>query len=446
MSIASRMRQLVTTQPDVYPPPSFGAMSFGGSTPSGYPISSFTPDFVEMVRTDATSGLAPSSIYRTQPAVRICVDFLAENIAQLKLKTYRRVSQTDREYVPTSPLGRLLARPNPRMSGYDLIYRLVADVALYDNAYLLKVRNGMSDRQLYPLPPAYCWPDGGDILTGPARYKLDTGEGGTTDIPVDQVVHIRGYNPLDTRTGQSRLHALAQVIREEQAASEHRTNYFRNAARREGIIHRPLDAPKWSESAVERFREDWRNLHSGASNAGRTAILEDGMTWNADSFSLRDSEFIEGREWALDLVATAYHIPLSVLSRKQTSTFASAKEFHKALYQDTLGPWCAMIEQAFALQLVPEFYGPDLYVEFNIDEKLQGSFEEQADAARNAVQVPYMSVDDMRALRGLRALGGEYAKPAKPANYTYEGEEPEQEPPTSPNGQRELERLLEEES
>ena len=38
-----------------------------------------------------------AQLYTQQPNVRVCVDFLARNIAQLGLHVFRRVSDTDRE-------------------------------------------------------------------------------------------------------------------------------------------------------------------------------------------------------------------------------------------------------------------------------------------------------------------------------------------------------------
>lgn len=146
------------------------------------------------------------------------------------------------------------------------------------------------------------------------------------------------------------------------------------------------------------------------------------MKWNGDSFSPREAEFVAGREFSLDTVATAYQIPLALLSRKNTATFASMREFHKMLYVDVLGPWNALIERTIWLQLIPEFNDPDLYVEFNIDEKLQGDFETQAQALRQAVQVPFMSVNDARALRNLKRIDDpKFDQPATPANYNYGG-------------------------
>jgi hypothetical protein len=89
-----------------------------------------------------------------------------------------------------------------------------------------------------------------------------------------------------------------------------------------------------------------------------------------------------------------------------------------------------MIENAVNAQLVPDFGDTDLYVEFNIEEKLQGDFEQQANAARQTVQVPHMSVNEIREKRGLpRVDDPRYDMPARPTNYTY-GDEPEAEQQT----------------
>lgn len=57
-----------------------------------------------------------------------------------------------------------------------------------------------------------------------------------------------------------------------------------------------------------------------------------------------------------------------------------------------------MIQQDLALQLLPDFPDTkDLYVEFNLAEKLRGSFEEQAVQLQTAVGGPWMSRNEARA-------------------------------------------------
>jgi hypothetical protein len=80
------------------------------------------------------------------------------------------------------------------------------------------------------------------------------------------------------------------------------------------------------------------------------------------------------------------------------ATFSNIREQHKNLYQDSLGPWLRMIQDDIDLQLLPEFGGTKgVYTEFNIEEKLRGSFEEQMGAFQTAVGRPWMAPNEARA-------------------------------------------------
>lgn len=412
----------------------------------------FSPSVVELIRLgDSFSTL--HAIYRKQWAVRTCVNFLAANMAHLNLKTYEKVpadpadpeavvGSHEVEEIPDHPLAILLQRPNPYCSRFELIRDTVSDLAIYANAFWWKWRFPGTEEvvRIYRIPPAFIQPKEGSFLTGPAYYELSIDNGEPKRIPVEDIVHFSTYNPLDSRIGSPILYALKTILAEEVEASRHRAGFWAHSARRDGIIERPIEAPKWSDVARERFRESFQEAHSGSHNAGKAPILEEGMKWNPDTFSPRESEFIAGRQWALDTVAIAYQIPLAMLSRTNTATFASMKEFHKVLYVDVLGPWSALIEGTIALHLVPEFVEPtirpslpNIYVEFNIEEKLQGDFEQTADAYRSAVQVPWLSPNDARKQRNLPRIDDPaYDKPARPQNYKYEGDPEEDQATANP--------------
>lgn len=407
--------------------PEAAVSPFGGidDDPTGTPIVTFTPQIVEMLRL-GNSTSTYGALYRQQWAVRTCVDFLALNIAHLNLKTYRRTDGVPEDARET-PLAKLIQHPNSWMSRYELIRGLVSDLAIYGNAYWWKAFVGES-REIYRLPPIWVQPKGGSVIKGPAKYIIDNGAQ-VVEVDAAEVVHFRGYSPEDPRCGTSLFEALKSVLNEEVEASRHRGKFWRKNARFGGLIERPHDS-KWSDKAKERFLQDWKRFSRGGDREEDTAILEDGMKWVAASFSPKDAEFIAGREFVLETVATAMNIPLALLSRKSTMTFASVKEFRTMLYADVLGSWNGQIESTINHQLVPDFGDPDLYVEFNIDEKLQGDFEQQAAAARNSVQVPWDSVNGYRKKRNLDPIGdpedpsNPYNAPARPSNYTYEGDAP----------------------
>lgn len=406
-------------------PDQIGAMAQPTVDSSGRPVVHFEPEVVRNIRL-AGGPSSYGEIYRRQPNVRICVNFLSRNIGQLGIKgTYKKPGKDDLP-APNHPLVKLLRKPNRRTHRFAFIRDTVSDIAVYDDGFWLKIFVG-NNRALFRIPPVYVTLKGGNILEGPAVYQVDLQNGkGPVDYTPDQIVHFHGYNAHDNRFGSSPLEALRSMLEEDDASTIARRSYFRSGARIPGVIERPRPESgeeDWSDTARERFLADWRNNFGGSANAGFTPLLEDDMKFKETAFSPKDSEFIAGRDWGLDLCATAYQIPLAVLSRKGTSTFASQKEFRKQLYVDTLGPWNSGLEGDIWVQLVPDFGDETLFVEFNIEEKLQGDFEQQAEAFRNAGQVPFMAVNEMRRMRGLPPIDDEdFDVPARPANYRYESD------------------------
>lgn len=403
----SALRRLFQTDKSYVDP--WSRKQFGGTDGHGLRLSTFSPLLVEHVVDKDEDGFpisegsfSYSTIYRRIPAVYTVVEFLAWQISQIGIKTYQRVSDNERRHVPDNPVERILANPAPRLTYERFMHQTVADLCVFGNAFWLKEEQG-GERFLVPLPPEMVTLDQSSILGG-GTYILSSGGEVRREIDADRIVHFRRYNPSNPAWGVSPLEPLRQIIAEESAASSHRANFWKNAARIELVLKHPQQL---TEEAYKRLRADWQNTYAGARNAGKVGILEENMDIDEVSFSPKDSEFIEGRKLVLETVARAFNIPLAVLGLTNTATYASTREFHKALFTNTLAPWTRRIEGEIELGLFPWFgIGSDVYVEFNIEEKLRGSFEEQAEQLVKAVGGPYLTPDEVRALYNLGPIDG----------------------------------------
>ncbi|MBU8819948.1 phage portal protein [Mycolicibacterium goodii] len=361
-------------------------------------------------------------IWRRQPAVRRAVSFLARNIAQLGLHLFERKDDADRKRLTDHPLALLLQQPNPWTTRYRFLNTLVHDFAIYDVAYWWKIRTPGGGRQLVHLPVPMVTPKGDNWLT-PDEFEF-RGTKGTRRIPANQVLYLRGYGGQND-AGVSPLESLRQTLREEWTAGEMREQIMRNGARVSGYLERPLAAPAWSKQARERFREGWRAQYTGnGPGAGGTPILEDGMTFKAAAQTARELQYIEGRKLTDEEVTRSYFIPPTMIGLLDKATFSNITEQHKMLYQDCLGPWLSMIQDEINLQLVPEFEPVNphrFYAEFNLREKLTGSFEERQAAITAAVGAPTMTINEARALDNRPPIdGGDEL--IRPLNVTQNGD------------------------
>lgn len=145
----------------------------------------------------------------------------------------------------------------------------------------------------------------------------------------------------------------------------------------------------------------------GGSNAGGTPLFEDGMELRTNRFSAKDEQFVEASKLSLSTVAQVYFVNPTMVGLLDNANYANVKEFRRALYGDNLGPEIERIQQRVNAKLVPRLADASkTYVEFNLQTKLAGSFEEQSDLLQKAVGGPYMTVNEARARLNMPSIEG----------------------------------------
>jgi HK97 family phage portal protein len=387
--------------------------------PNGAPIE------YDMSAVKTLLGMSLEDLWRSQPHLRTVVSFLARNIAQLGLHEFQRVTDTDRVRVRDSVTARTLAAPNESQTGYDLIEGLVADLALYDVAYwwVAVDLDRPSGWRIDALSPSWIVNSGGGSLWAPAWYDVGLDKKDATRIKAEDLVIFRGWNPGQPSEGASPVEALRQVLAEQIHAYVYRQQVWERGGRVD-IISRPAGVT-WSDPARERFSKEWAAQWTGddGPKAGGTPILEDGMTLQKIRFSAHEEEWVEAAKLSLSTVAQVYHVNPTMVGLLDNANFSNVREFRRMLYGDTLGPTIAKIEARINGFLLPKLgESEDHYVEFNIDEKLQGSFEEQTQALQASVGRPWMTADEARSLRNMPAIGGDASQLVTPLNVLVGGQ------------------------
>lgn len=362
-------------------------------------------------------GKTPAELYAEQPHLRTVTDFLGQNVAQLPLKCYMRRGDTDRVRDTDGPLPLLLADPNPDMTAYDLMYSTVLDWCLYGRVIWLVGRDSASPSgwQIRPIPAPWVtqWREGDGFGFRELSFRDTAVGGGEVTVPTSQCVIFTSYKPGDPARALSPIESLKHTLGEQMEAQAFRRSVWANATRITGYIHRPQGV-EWTQGAADRFKRDMReNWGRGGSHAGGTPVLEDGMEYRPVSFDAKERDWASGVKLSREDVAAAYHVNPSIIWPAEGQTYASAKDNARALYADTLAPLLTMLQRRINKSLLPMIGAdPSEYVEFDINAKLQGSFEEQAAALQSAVGGPWMTREEARALRNLpRVPDGELITP-----------------------------------
>lgn len=385
-------------------------------------------------------GKTEEDLWREQPHLRTVVDFLARNIAQLGIHAYKREGDDGRHRVRTGFLPKMLLKPNPNQTGFELVRELVSDLALYDHAYWLMTQVPDSRKyEIRSIRPMWVverrnsdfWQPGDLVVQFPGNTRR-------TLIPQDRLIEFHGWDPVDPRIGNSPVEALRAVLAEQIHGALFRSQMWTNGGRIGSYITRPKDAPTWDNKARHRFADQFRASYSGpkGTRAGGTPILEDGMELRRVGFSAREEQYVEANKLSLQTVASVYHINPTMVGLLDNANYSNMREFRRMLYGETLGPIIRMIEQRLNAFMLPAMNLPDaVYVEFNVESRLRGSFEEQGQVMRTAIGGPWMTINEGRALQNLPMVDDGDAL-IKPLNLAQEGEH-EQTPVEDPDADQE---------
>ena len=359
-----------------------------------------------------------AEVWRTQPNIRKVVDFIASNIATIPLQVFDRVDDNNRQRITDDETGLAAVLKEPaegQVGAFRFWHGVVSDWMLYDFWVVLPV---WGDTGLVGLQHVPSWRvshtvDAFNIVTGlrfwdGAEYR---------DLNPAEVVFDHGYAPHGA--GCTPMEALREMLAEQREALDFRKRSFRNGLRGGGYISRPVDAPKWTDTARARFENAMRKYRTDGKESGGLPLLDDGMKIESNPIgSLRDAQDLAARELSAVGVDNLFHIPPELLGDRR-GNYSNVDAYRQALYRDHLGPYITAWEQAVGVQLlhlVENFTGqeyPDRYVEANLDTKLRGSFEQRAQQMQLASGGPWRTLNEVRALDNLPpvANGDEVLRP-----------------------------------
>ena len=366
---------------------------------------SFSPDAPA-----AVLNYSVKKLYQTQDNLRAVVDFLAASIAQLPLKVYVRKDDDARERDRTSAAALLLWRPNVVQTEYEFVRGLVTEYLVFGNVYVwvipsVETRSGY---EMYIVPSDWVQSTEGGNVYAADVIRVSTERGGTVDIPKEEFVQFKTYSPGNPGGYLSPISSLRQFLEEQIYAGNFRKELWRSSGRMNAQITRPKDVAPWTDSQrmkwITEFREAWG---AGGGKAGSIPLLEDGMKIEPFQMSFKEQQWAESIKLTREAAAAAYRVNPSLIWHTETQTYASAKDNARALYAECLGSDIQMLQQRineFVLPMVGA--APGTYVEFDLSEKLKGSFEERASILYQAAGAPYMTRNEVRAELNLPPIPG----------------------------------------
>ena len=358
---------------------------------------------------NSTAGKAVTERSAMQmTAVYSCVRILAEAIAGLPLHLYCYKEDGGKEKALGHPLYLLLHdEPNPEMSSFVFRETLMTHLLLWGNAYAQIIRNGKGEVvALYPLMPNRMTVDrdsSGQLFYSYQMSNSDapTMPGGTVILKPSDVLHVPGLG-FDGLVGYSPIAMAKNAIGLAIATEEYGAKFFANGATPGGLLEYP-----GTVKDPDRVRESWNKGFSGSQNAGKVAILEEGMKYTPISIAPEQAQFLETRKFQINEIARIFRIPPHMIGDLEKSSFSNIEQQSLEFVKYTLDPWVVRWEQSLSRALFTPEEKSRYFFKFNVEGLLRGDYQSRMNGYATARQNGWMSANDIRELENLDRIPAE---------------------------------------
>jgi HK97 family phage portal protein len=280
-------------------------------------------------------------------------------------------------------------------------------------------RQGSRPVELIPLRPDCLWHqvmafEDQEILLYHYKSPYPAGAGGKmyTFFP-DDVVHLQGITG-DGVWGYPLWQIARNTIGHGLALEKHGNKQFSNGARPSGVLQHPA---KLSPDARAELRKDWNAIHGGPDNAGKIAILWEGMQFQAMSNTNVEADWIEAKRMGVYEAASLLNLPPHKLGALQDSSVRANLEEQNADYVNrTLSRWYTRADEEYRRKLLTtkEWQSDEFEFKHDVDSFLKGDLDTLTTVADRCVKATLMNPNEGRHMLGLPPYkGGEkYGSPA----------------------------------
>lgn len=354
--------------------------------------------------------------YGLNPVAHRCIKLIASNIGQIEFQLFSGEGK-NAKLIEKHPLLALLKNPNAFQSQSEFLESIISFRLISGNSYI-EAAYPSADLKPSNRPPYYLYslrPDRIQIIKGlkgePAAYQYEY-EGAKIKFPVTKIglsniMHIRGFNPINDWYGMSDIEAGAYAIDQHNSASAWNQALLQNNAKPSGALvfkGKGSDDPYLTEDQYQRLRDDIEEKYTSPRNAGKPLLLEGGLEWQEMSLSPKDMDWLEGKNSVARDIALAFGVPAQLLGIPGDSTYNNMQEARLSLFEQTITPLLNELLASLNNWLVPR-YGDNLTLSYNKD-KIDALRIKREMQRTSLDAVSFMTINEKRAAMGLEPLDG----------------------------------------
>ena len=237
-----------------------------------------------------------------------CVTLIAGDVSKLRPKLVEKQPSGIWDEVDSPSFSPVLRKPNAYQNYIQFKEWWTLSKLIHGNAYVLKERD---QRQvvtgLYVLDSSRVVPivtQSGDVYY---RLMMDhlSGLQESITVPASEIIHDRMncfFHPL---CGIPPVYASGVAAGQGLSIINDSANFFGNGARPSGVLTAPGVI---ADETAARLKDHWDAGYTGR-NAGKVAVLGDGLKFDALRMNAVDAQLIQQLQYTAAVVCSTFHVP-----------------------------------------------------------------------------------------------------------------------------------------
>ena len=341
------------------------------------------------------------------PTVYACVRLISQTLARMPWQVLRQ-SENGLSNDVTHPVYSLLnGEANEDMTSFVFREAQISDCLLYGNSFGFISRNPAGT----PVAIERLRPDLVYLMRDAQNQPFYKYWSGKADDKAPEEIKQRTFRPYDILhivgpsadglLGEPAIHRMRDLIGMEMELQEWTSRFLAGNCRPAGVLSMP---GRLSAEGANRLREAFNRVHSGAQGAGRIAILEEGLKFEAISTNAKDSDLDSMKKFVRQQIAAAFNVPSHRVGDNDGVSYSSAEQANAVFVQSTLAGWAARLEQEVNRKLLKR--GDDVTTRISFDDLLRGDMSTRFSAYAVAVTNGILTPNEIREREGLPAVDG----------------------------------------
>jgi HK97 family phage portal protein len=299
-------------------------------------------------------------------AVNACVTLIAQDIGKLRLRLVKENDDGIWEEIDSPAFSPVLRKPNRYQRINTFVQQWQVSKLTSGNTYALKERNDRGNvRSLYVLDPSRVTPlvtPSGDVYYQLSRDDLAgiAADGPPIIAPASEIIHdlmVPLFHPL---IGVSPIFACALAAMQGLSIQQNSSKFFANGSNPGGVLTAPGAI---ADETAKRLKDYWDQNFSG-DNAGKVAVLGDGLKYEAMALTAVEAQLIEQLKFSAETVCSCFHVPayfiLSGIPVPYQNTEPLFQQYYSQCLQSLINGFEGALDEGLEL---PTGYGTELDID-----------------------------------------------------------------------------------